>query len=66
MSPYDVQLAHSDFGLTERGAGRVSDGLSVISGALRSSWSVPTDTFVTADIPLLLTQLSLIDTRRDP
>ncbi|MGP7796344.1 hypothetical protein [Sphingomonas sp. CLY1604] len=36
------------------------DRLAAVSNALRASLSVPTDTFITEDIPLLLTRLSQI------
>jgi len=34
--------------------------LAVVSESLRSSIAVPTDTFITEDLPLLLTRLSQI------
>ena len=50
-----------DFVLIERDGGPADDGLIGVRGALRSTWSMPTDTFVTADIPLLLTRLSTVE-----
>jgi hypothetical protein len=39
--------------------------LARVSEALRSSVTVPTDTFITDDIPLLLTKLSRIPAERE-
>jgi hypothetical protein len=50
-----------DFLLVERDDGAQHAGLIGIRNALRSTWAVPTDTFVTANIPLLLTRLSVPD-----
>lgn len=65
MSRDGVLTAHSDFDLVERNAGTVYVELIGVSEALRTAWAVPTDSFVTADIPLLLTRLS-IDARNEP
>jgi hypothetical protein len=40
------------------------DRLARVSEALQSSVAVPTDTFITDDIPLLLTKLSRIPAKR--
>ncbi len=41
------------------------DRLARVSEALNASVAVPTDTFITDDIPLLLTKLSQIPAKRD-
>ena len=42
------------------------DRFSTVGRTLRRSMPVPTDTFITDDIPLLLTKLSQIPATRDP
>lgn len=49
---------HHDFRLIERLAPPCDDRLAAARRTLRSTWELPTDTFVTADLPLLLTLLS--------
>jgi len=41
------------------------DRIAVVGEALQASHAVPTDTFITEDIPLLLTKLSQIPSQRD-
>ena len=50
---------HSDFYLIERGTEGEEERLSVARQLLRNAWALPTDTFVTTDMPLLLTALAL-------
>lgn len=58
---------HHDFRLQERdGAAGVADAAMPFAAAreaLRSAWAPPRDTFVTEDLPMLLTRLDLV--RRD-
>lgn len=42
------------------------DRLVAVGTALQTSLPVPTDTFITEDIPLLLTRLSQIPAQRAP
>ena len=49
---------HHDFRLIERSVSLCDDKLAAVRDNLRSTWELPTDTFITADIPLLLTLLS--------
>ena len=50
---------HPDFRLVERGAYSDLDALLAARHAFRSAWVLPSDTFVTLDILLLLTRLYL-------
>jgi hypothetical protein len=50
---------HSDFYFIERGSEGKEERLSVARQMLRNAWVLPTDTFVTTDMPLLLTALAL-------
>ena len=58
----DQQPIHADFKLVEREkeAGRAD--MSALSGLLRTAWALPMDTYVTQDIPVLLTLLCLRET----
>ncbi|MCP3736433.1 hypothetical protein M9979_16320 [Sphingomonas sp. RP10(2022)] len=40
--------------------------LAAVSEALQAGIAIPTDTFITDDIPLLLTRLSQIPVKREP
>lgn len=48
---------HSDFRLVELNAGLEREDLCCLRDILRLTWTIPTDTFVTSDLPLLLTKL---------
>jgi hypothetical protein len=49
---------HRDFKLVERGEPLRDPKLAGLRDALRDRFPVPTDTFITEDIPALLTRLS--------
>jgi hypothetical protein len=49
---------HHDFRLVERDAPSANDSVGAVGDVLRSAWRLPTDTFVTSDLPLLLTLIA--------
>ena len=51
---------HSDFRMVERSGDLRDERLEATRQALRSAWALPTDTFVTSTMPLLLTVLGLM------
>ena len=55
-----TQTIHQDFVLHEREGASVGSDTGQVRVLLRSSYVVPRDTFITGDIPLLLSQLSLL------
>ena len=48
---------HYDFRLIERDSDKEDERLAAMRAVLRLSWELPTDTFVTSTMPLLLTVL---------
>lgn len=48
---------HYDFRMVERSGYAEDERLAAMRAALRLSWELPTDTFVTSTMPLLLTVL---------
>ncbi|SEL63115.1 hypothetical protein SAMN05216382_2340 [Sphingomonas palmae] len=60
---------HHDFLLQERDASSVLPGaarapFTAARDALRQAWAPPLDTFVTEDLPMLLTRLNLVQAVR--
>ena len=58
----DQQPVHADFKLIEREKETGRADMSALSGLLRTAWALPMDTYVTQDIPVLLTLLCLRET----
>ncbi len=56
---------HRDFKLVERHGPLADPRLTHLRDALRSTWEVPTDTFVTLDLPRMLTKLAQPPRRED-
>ena len=56
---------HRDFKLVERHGPLADPRLTHLRDALRSTWEVPTDTFVTLDLPRMLTKLAQPPRRAD-
>ena len=48
---------HDDFRMVERGEAVDNAPLLRVRGVLRVAWTLPTDTFVTLDLPVLLTRV---------
>ena len=59
MTLDNLRPVHADFRLIERTDGAGEGQIAVMGELLRTAWLLPRDTFVTRDIPLLLTLLSL-------
>jgi len=57
MARDHAATVHDDFRMVERGGTAGDATLMTVRAALRSAWSLPTDTFVTSDLPVLLTRL---------
>lgn len=56
MPDFELNERNPDLGEGRKGAARA---------ALRATWAVPEDTFITEDIPLLLTRLSQVPATPD-
>ena len=70
----DERPVHHDFRLQERDDGAAAplpstaarvEPFAAVRDALRAAWSPPRDTFVTEDLPILLTRLNLVAPRDD-
>jgi hypothetical protein len=61
----DQQPVHADFKMIEREKETGGANMRAISGLLRAAWALPKDTYVTQDIPILLTLLCLRETPRE-
>ena len=57
----EERLVHADFKMVERGGAGENISSRCIDVTLRMAWALPVDTFVTAELPLLITRLSLLD-----
>ena len=57
MARHHAKPVHRDFRMVERGEIVGDAPLIGLRAALRSAWTLPTDTFVTSDFPVLLTRL---------
>ncbi len=55
----DRRPVHRDFQLVERDQTAPEGAAAAMRETLRSAWPVPNDTFITSDIPALLTILSV-------
>lgn len=53
------QQLYREFNLVERAENGSDPALAHMRRVLRSAWTLPTDTYVTLDIPLLLTRLCM-------
>ncbi|OWK27974.1 hypothetical protein [Sphingomonas mucosissima] len=60
MAQDEERLVHADFKMVERSGAGENGSLRCIEVILRSAWPLPVDTFVTTELPLLMTKLNLL------
>ena len=53
------QQLYREFDVVERAGNKSDPALAYMRRALRSAWALPTDTYVTLNLPVLLTRLSV-------
>jgi hypothetical protein len=63
MAAENRMSVHTDFRLLHHSGNADGDGEGGLGQLLREAWPVPLDTYVTEDMPLLLTLLSLPERR---